>query len=208
MEILYQDQDIVVINKQGGLLAVPGKGPEKQDCAATRLRSLFTGMINQPAVHRLDMYTAGLMVFAMSTEAHRHLSGQFQKRVVTKHYIALVEKIIEQDSGEIRLSFRLDPNNRPLQIYDPVQGKLGITNWQKMATTGNTTRIKFTPVTGRTHQLRVHAAHSLGLGGPIVGDSLYGSGKDGDQMMLHATYLRFLHPTTEDQVEFSSSPPF
>ncbi len=208
IDILYRDSDIVVINKPGGLLSVPGRGPEKHDCVTTRLRLQTPEMISQPAVHRLDMYTSGLMVFAVTREAHRLLSGQFERRAIAKRYVALVDKKINGERGEIRLPFRLDTDNRPLQIYDPVQGKMGITYWQKMAAEGTSTRITFTPLTGRTHQLRVHSAHPLGLGAPIVGDSLYGTGKDGDQMMLHATYLRFLHPASNEQIEFSSPPPF
>jgi tRNA pseudouridine32 synthase/23S rRNA pseudouridine746 synthase len=214
IEIVYRDSELVVINKPGGLLAVPGRGPEKQDCAAARLQSHFPEMIDQPAVHRLDMYTSGLMVFAITARAHRFLSGQFEKRQVDKKYTAVVEGLIEKTCGEIQLPYRLDPDNRPLQIYDPVHGRMGSTLWRKIKTTGTgtetTTRVEFTPLTGRTHQLRVHAAHPepLGLGAPIVGDSLYGSGKDGDQMMLHAAFLRFVHPETGKIVEFHSPPPF
>jgi tRNA pseudouridine32 synthase/23S rRNA pseudouridine746 synthase len=210
IEIVYQDSEIVVINKPGGMLAVPGRGPEKQDCVAARLRRYFPNMIRQPAVHRLDMYTSGLMVFAVTTEAHRFLSGQFEQRKVVKKYIAVVEGILEEVGGEIHLPFRLDPDNRPLQIYDPVHGKMGITSWRKIKTTDTTTQVEFTPLTGRTHQLRVHAAHPrpMGLGAPIVGDSLYGSGKEGDQMMLHATLLRFAHPETTKTLEFKTVPPF
>jgi len=208
--ILYQDSDLVVITKPGGLLAVPGRGPEKQDCAAARLRRHYPQMIEQPAVHRLDMYTSGLMVFAVTATAHRKLSNQFANRGVIKKYTAVVEGCVEGTDGEIHLPYRLDPDNRPRQIYDPVRGKMGITRWQKLAAQQATTRIEFTPLTGRTHQLRVHAAHPhpLGLGAPIVGDSLYGSGREGDQMMLHASYLQFLHPETGQAVEFFSSPPF
>ncbi len=210
MEILYHDSEIVVINKTGGLLAVPGRGAEKQDCAAARLRRHFPEMIQQPAVHRLDMYTSGLMVFAMTAAAHRILSAQFAERAIDKKYIAVVFGSIAETSGEIHLPFRLDPNNRPRQIYDPIHGKIGITRWQRLATDESTTRIQFTPLTGRTHQLRVHAAHPRprGLGAPIVGDSIYGSGKDGDQMLLHACFLRFLHPGTGKTVTFHSSPSF
>jgi len=210
LTILYHDSEIVVINKPGGLLSVPGRGPEKQDCAASRLRQHFSNMIDQPAVHRLDMYTSGLMVFAITAGAHRFLSGQFEKRMVVKKYTAVIEGIFEGNSGDIHLPFRLDPNNRPLQIYDPVHGKMGITKWRKLETKETTTRIEFTPLTGRTHQLRVHAAHPrpMGLGFPIVGDSLYGLGKEGDQMMLHASYLQFAHPETSSLLEFHSPPPF
>ena len=208
MEIIFQDEAIVVINKPGGLLAVPGRGPDKLDCAATRLRRLFPTMIAQPAVHRLDMYTSGLMVFAMTAQAHRLLSQAFARREVRKQYTAVVEGILEKEMGEIRLPFRLDPHNRPLQIYDPLYGKLGITLWRKIAVEGTNTRVAFIPLTGRTHQLRVHAAHPLGLAAPIIGDSLYGTGRDGDKMLLHADYLRFLHPSTDAQVSFFSEPPF
>lgn len=210
MEILYHDRDIVVIDKPGGLLSVPGRGAEKQDCAAARLRRHFPEMIAQPAVHRLDMYTSGLMVFAITAAAHRFLCAQFEKRAVDKKYIAVVFGGIAESSGEIHLPFRLDPDNRPRQIYDPVHGKIGITRWQKLAADESTTRIQFTPLTGRTHQLRVHAAHPrpLGLGAPIVGDSIYGSGKDGDQMLLHASFLHFLHPGTGETVTFHSPPSF
>ncbi|GAB6191031.1 RluA family pseudouridine synthase [Desulfocastanea catecholica] len=210
IKIIYHDSEIVVINKPGGLLAVPGRGAEKQDCAAARLRRHFPEMIQQPAVHRLDMYTSGLMVFAMTTAAHRFLSAQFEKRAVDKKYIAVVLGCIAETGGEIHLPFRLDPDNRPRQIYDPVHGKIGITRWQKLSADETTTRIQFTPLTGRTHQLRVHAAHPrpLGLGAPIVGDSLYGSGKDGDQMLLHACFLQFLHPVNGETVTFHSPPSF
>ncbi len=210
MEILYRDSEIVVINKPGGLLAVPGRGAEKQDCAAARLRHHFPEMIQQPAVHRLDMYTSGLMVFAMTTAAHRFLSAQFEKRAVDKKYIAVVLGSIAETGGEINLPFRLDPDNRPRQIFDPVHGKIGISRWEKLAANETTTRIQFTPLTGRTHQLRVHAAHPRpqGLGAPIVGDSIYGSGRDGDQMLLHACFLQFRHPGSGKTVTFQSRPSF
>ncbi len=208
MKIIYADETIVVIDKPGGLLAVPGRGPDKQDSAATRLRALFPAMIAQPAVHRLDMYTSGLMVFAMTTAAHRALSLSFAGREVTKRYTAVVRGVLQANGGEIRLPFRLDPDNRPLQIYDAEEGKMGITLWEKIAVQVPNTRIAFTPLTGRTHQLRVHAAHPLGLAAPIVGDSLYGTGRDGDRMFLHATFLRLHHPDTDKSIEFYSEPPF
>jgi tRNA pseudouridine32 synthase/23S rRNA pseudouridine746 synthase len=208
IHIVFQDEAIVVIEKPGGLLAVPGRGPEKRDCAAARLCRLYPAMITQPAVHRLDMYTSGLMVFAMTAAVHRSLSQCFARREVSKHYVAMVQGVLEQNGGEIRLPFRLDPNNRPLQIYDAVCGKVGITVWQKVAVEGPNTRVTFTPLTGRTHQLRVHAAHPLGLAAPIVGDSLYGSGREGERMLLHAAFLGFAHPLTNEPVEFYSEPSF
>lgn len=208
IEVLHSDEEIVVVNKPGGLLSVPGRGLEKQDCVASRLQKLFPTMPEQPAAHRLDMYTSGLMVFAMTRRAHRFLSIQFEQRKVTKRYQAVVDGVIPKEGGEIHLAFRLDPDNRPLQIHDPVHGKLGITIWKRLEVIRKATRLEFTPSTGRTHQLRVHAAHPLGLGTPIIGDSLYGQGNEGDQMMLHATFLGFTHPANREWVEFSSPAPF
>ena len=208
LEIIYSDEDIVVVDKPGGLLSVPGRGPENRDSVSSRLQEDFHAMIKQPSVHRLDMYTSGLMVYAITREAHRHLSMQFSNRTTKKTYLALLEKRVEGESGEIRLSFRLDPDNRPYQIYDPLQGKLGISFWKKLSEKKGSTAVEFRPITGRTHQLRLHAAHPEGLNAPIIGDSLYGSGKDGDQMMLHAATLQFRHPETEKVLRFSSPPPF
>lgn len=208
LEVLFADDDIVVVIKPGGLLAVPGRGTDKQDCVVSRLKQQFPAMIAQPAVHRLDLYTSGLMVVAITASAHRDLCQQFAARVVHKEYLALVEGQVDATVGEIRLAFRLDPDHRPNQIYDPVQGKVGISRWQKIGQEGKLTRILFTPLTGRTHQLRLHAAHQLGLGCPIAGDHLYGHGRDGDQMLLHASRLEFRHPRTNLWTVFTSLPPF
>ncbi len=208
LNILYRDDFIAVIVKPGGLLAVPGRGPDKQDCVTSRLRELIPSSIRQPAVHRLDMATSGIMVLALTKEAHAHLSQQFASRQVEKKYIAVVEGTPAGASGEIQLAFRLDPDNRPHQVYDPVNGKLGITKWQLISSEGNTSRLELYPHTGRTHQLRVHAAHELGLHCPIIGDPLYGKGKEGDQLMLHAAELSFYHPDTEEKLVFISPPPF
>ncbi|MBU0728319.1 MAG: RluA family pseudouridine synthase, partial [Proteobacteria bacterium] len=196
MKIIYSDTHIVMVEKTGGLLAVPGRGPDKQDCVESRVKKLYPECIPQPAAHRLDMHTSGIMVLALTRKAHRHLSMQFENRLIKKRYIALVEGLVTQDSGEIQLPFRLDPDNRPYQVYDPVHGKIGVSRWRKIATEGSRTRIEFTPLTGRTHQLRLHASHEKGIGFPIVGDQLYGTGRDGDQLLLHASYLEFLHPET------------
>ena len=204
LDIVHVDDHLVVIDKPGGLLAVPGRGPEKQDCVVNRIKKMFPGSIDQPAVHRLDMATSGLMVLALTVDAHRNLSNQFAERRVVKKYIALLEGVVACDHGEINLKFRLDPDNRPCQVYDPVHGKSGITKWRRLHVFKNRTRIEFVPLTGRTHQLRLHAAHELGLGCPIVGDSLYGSGTQGGPMLLHAAMLSFSHPETGEKVEFSS----
>ncbi|RPH38649.1 MAG: RluA family pseudouridine synthase, partial [Desulfobulbaceae bacterium] len=151
--IVFQDSALVVVVKPGGLLAVPGRGIEKQDCVVARIRRMLPEMIEQPAVHRLDMHTSGLMVLAVTQQAHRQLSRQFEQRQVDKRYIALLEGIISLQEGEIRLPFRLDPDNRPYQVYDPLQGKMGITRWRHLGTEDGRTRIEFTPLSGRTHQL-------------------------------------------------------
>ena len=208
LDIVHADGQLVVVDKPGGLLAVPGRGPEKQDCVVHRLKKTFPGCIDQPAVHRLDMATSGLMVLALTAKAHRNLNRQFSAHLVHKSYIALLEGVVAAGSGEINLKFRLDPDNRPWQVYDPVHGKMGITRWQCLEVRGSRTRIEFVPLTGRTHQLRLHAAHERGLGCPIVGDSLYGSGTQGDPMLLHAAALSFLHPETGEKMEFSSAAHF
>lgn len=208
MDILYQDRQVVVVVKPGGLLAVPGRGPDKLDSVATRLCQEVPGMIAQPAVHRLDMYTSGLMVFAVTGAAHRLLSMDFAAGRVEKGYTALLEGEVDEEEGEMRLRFRLDPQRRPLQVYDPQQGKLGITRWRRLCREGCLTRVLFTPLTGRTHQLRLHAAHPLGLAVPIKGDSLYGIGSEGEAMCLHASSLAFRHPEGGQRLDFHSPPPF
>lgn len=208
IEVIHRDDSIVVVNKPGGMLAVPGRGPEKQDCAVARVRALFPAMIGQPAVHRLDMQTSGLMVLAFDANARTILGRQFQTRQVIKKYEAVVSGRIDGKSGIIRLPFRLDPDNRPYQIYDPINGRESVTLWKRISVDTRGTRIEFTPLTGRTHQLRVHSAHPRGLGAPIVGDALYGTGTDGERMLLHATCLSFNHPRDGRIVEFHCPPSF
>ncbi len=208
LTIVHTDPSFVVVDKPGGLLSVPGRGPENQDCVVSRIKTIFAECIDQPAVHRLDMYTSGLMVLALTTETHRTLSRQFEQRLVEKRYIALLDGIVKEDSGTITLPFRLDPENRPYQIYDPEHGKVGTTFWKRLDITSGKTRIEFRPLTGRTHQLRLHASHPLGLGLPIIGDRLYGNGREGERMLLHASFLSFLHPDTGGRIEFNSPAPF
>jgi len=208
LDIVHEDDEFVVVNKVSGMLSVPGRGPEKRDCVAERVREMYPGCPEQPSVHRLDMDTSGLLVVARNTEAHRALSIQFQKRETRKRYFALLDGEIDEDSGTIELPFRLDIDNRPYQIYDPVHGKVGITHWEKVSVESGLTRVAFIPITGRTHHLRVHSAHERGLGVPIVGDPLYGHGTGPAQMKLHAAELGFQHPRTGDELNFSSSPLF
>lgn len=208
LDIVHEDPEFVVVNKPSGLLSVPGRGPDKFDCVANRIRKLYPGCIEQPSVHRLDMDTSGLMVVALSTQSHRVLSMQFQARETGKGYVALLEGELERERGTIELPFRLDIDNRPVQIYDEIHGKVGVTHWEKLGSESGTTRVAFTPITGRTHQLRVHSAHERGLGMPIVGDPLYGNGTGPGQLKLHACELRFQHPTTGDTLTFNSTPAF
>lgn len=208
IHIVYEDSCLIVVNKPSGLLAVPGKGEENQDCVVARIKALYPACIEQPAVHRLDMDTSGLMVLALTADAQRELSRQFHDRETEKHYIALLDGVVTGDEGTIELPFRLDVENRPHQIYDPVNGKTGITHWKKLAVENGQTRVEFRPVTGRTHQLRVHAASEHGLGIPIAGDRLYGSGTAPGQLKLHASFLSFNHPRTGEKLAFHSDPDF
>ncbi len=208
LTIIHVDPEFVVVDKPAGLLSVPGRGPDKQDCVARRMLDLFPDCPEQPSVHRLDMDTSGLMVLARTVETHRVLSRQFAERRVHKKYQAVLNGVVKEEQGRIELSFRLDPANRPHQVYDPVRGKTGITRWRRVSVEDGKTRVEFIPLTGRTHQLRLHAAHPMGLGCPIVGDRLYGSRKSEERMLLHAAFLQFFHPRTEEEVEFYSEVPF
>lgn len=212
LDIVYQDASIVLINKDPGMLSVPGRGADKADCVETRIRTLFPDSPKQCAVHRLDMDTSGLLLLAKTKQAYLHLHRQFREKGVQKVYVALLEGIVKKEEGEIHLPFRLDPNNRPYQVYDEVQGKWGTTLFKRLAVERNddgklVTRMQFNPLTGRTHQLRLHSAHQNGLGSPICGDRLYGSG-GADRLYLHAQFLKFRHPKTEEWLEFTILPCF
>ncbi|MBO5730410.1 MAG: RluA family pseudouridine synthase [Treponema sp.] len=218
LEILYQDDSIVVVNKPAGLLSVPGRGEENQDCVVIRLQRLFPHCIAQPSVHRLDQDTSGLLVLTLTQEAHRELSRQFMVGEVYKEYQALLRgRVVASGWNHLELPFRLDVDNRPRQIYDEVHGKIGITDWKVLSyhrcspeTSPDKvlTRVCFVPRTGRTHQLRLHAMHEKGIGVPIQGDRLYGHRLPGERLMLHACLLRFTHPKTKMPVEFISPAPF
>lgn len=220
IEILYQDKDIVIVNKESGLLSVSGRGEDKQDCVEARVRKLFPQAPIQCAVHRLDMETSGILILALNTEAHKRLNEQFACGNVQKKYIALLDGILRgKPEGRTELPFRLDPDNRPHQIYDQVNGKLGITEWKKLGVENlktssgvrKVTRIEFTPLTGRTHQLRLASSCPIergGLGIPIVGDSLYGVCKKGERLMLHAAEISFRHPTSGEIMHIICAPEF
>ena len=205
LTVVAEYATFIVVDKPGGLLSVPGRTLDLHDCVTERMKARYPEMIAQPAVHRLDMDTSGLMVVARTEASHRALSIQFIQRLVEKKYIALLDGIVEAESGTIELPFRLDPESRPQQIYDPVNGKMGITQWRRIAHENGRTRIEFTPLTGRTHQLRLHASHSLGLGCPIVGDRLYGRNSGNERLLLHAAYLAFNDPETGVRLTFTSN---
>jgi len=208
LKIHHEDPLFVIVDKPSGLLSVPGKGPENQDCVVSRIREMYPNCIAQPSVHRLDQDTSGLLIMAFTASVHRYFSVQFMEKLIGKRYIALIEGEVTENAGVIELAFRLDPDNRPYQVYDPKNGKLGTTRWRKLSVENGCTRVEFMPLTGRTHQLRLHAAHAKGLDFPIVGDRLYGTGTGPGQLKLHASTLRFRHPTTRKPMEFYSPPSF
>ena len=222
LEILYRDEDIIVVNKSSGILSVPGKGEDKFDCISTRVRKLLPDCIEQPSVHRLDMDTSGILVLGLTKESHRNLSIQFQDRKVEKKYQALLRGRLSdktnETSGTIEFPMRVDLENRPYQIYDEEYGRMATTEWKlleefsldKSFLQGEhqedslwRTRVEFTPITGRTHQLRLHSAHEKGLGIAIVGDRLYGKNFSDERLCLQAFYLKFTHPTTNQIMEFT-----
>ncbi len=208
LDILYQDQEIVVVNKLAGLLSVPGRGEDKQDCVVSRVKRLYPDCIDNPSVHRLDMDTSGILVLALTKESQRFLSMEFEGRHVHKKYTALLDGILRSSGGVLALPFRLDPENRPYQVYDPVHGRLCVTLWKRLSVYDGKTLVEFTPLTGRTHQLRISSASPKGLGIPIVGDRLYGTREKGQRLMLHAGYISFTHPWSKEKIEFKVDAPF
>ncbi|MCQ2981648.1 MAG: RluA family pseudouridine synthase [Treponemataceae bacterium] len=229
LQILYRDDDIVVVNKPSGLLSVPGRGPDKQDCVVNRVRRLYPDCIEQPSVHRLDMDTSGLLVLGLTEDSHRLLNRQFETGLVHKEYLAhlsgdirceerndpelrVVNQITERDekgrplAGHLELPFRLDPDNRPHQIFDPVYGKTGITDWKIECWRQKRAVVRLFPKTGRTHQLRLAASSPYGLGTPIYSDNLYGVPVDGEQLRLHAAILQFTHPISGEVLRFETQP--
>jgi len=197
LEVVYEDESFVVVNKPSGLLSVPGISV--QDSVYTRLQYMF-GNIEPLIIHRLDMATSGLLVVAKTKEVHKDIQRQFIKRTVNKRYTALLSTVIEQEGGEITLPLRGDLDNRPSQLVCFEFGKKAVTQWKVIERKESTTKVYFWPLTGRTHQLRMHAAHELGLNAPIVGDDLYGTAAD--RLYLHAAHLEFMHPVTKEVLSF------
>ena len=212
IDILHADEAVVVVAKPAGLLSSPGKGPDKADCAVARVRDRFPNAAGSVLVHRLDMETSGVMVFALTPEAHRELSRQFEHRETSKRYVGVLAGEVIGDAGEVRLMQRPDIENRPHQMLDSVHGKEAVTRWRVLERAGERTRIEFEPITGRSHQLRLASAVPRaqgGLGCPIVGDSLYGGGRgEHPRMLLHATSLTITHPAAGERRAFESPAPF
>ncbi len=206
LDLIYRDDSLIVANKPAGLLAVPGRGADKQDCLASRVQAEFPDAL---VVHRLDMATSGLLLFARGIEMQRRLSHLFHERLVTKRYVAVAAGKLEPPSGEIDLPLIGDWPNRPLQKVDFEIGKPSLTRYHLLAhdAGANTTRLELEPVTGRTHQLRVHMAAT---GHPILGDSLYGGEAGGmaERLLLHASALSFVHPLNAELLSLASEPPF
>jgi tRNA pseudouridine32 synthase/23S rRNA pseudouridine746 synthase len=205
LDILYQDNDLVVLNKPSGLLTVTGRLPEHQDCLETRVqRVLPTATI----VHRLDMATSGIILMALNKAAHVEISRQFEKRQISKRYLARVYGQIADDCGEVNLPLICDWPNRPKQKVDHQNGKKALTQYQVLSRETNSTLIELIPVTGRSHQLRVHM---LALGHPILGDRLYAHSealKVSKRLQLHAQALTFKHPVTKNELQFKTESPF
>ncbi|MBI5006627.1 MAG: RluA family pseudouridine synthase [Nitrosomonadales bacterium] len=200
--LIYQDDSLLVVNKPAGLLAVPGRGEDKQDCLVARLLQNFPDVL---VVHRLDMATSGLMLFARRAGRQRRLSQMFQEREVGKRYIAVVSGKLEQEAGEISLPLIRDWPNRPKQMVDHEQGKPSLTRYRLLGMESGSSRLELEPITGRTHQLRVHLA---AIGHPILGDALYGDVTSAARLLLHACSLSFNHPVSGEPLNFTSPAPF
>ena len=199
IEIIFQDEYVLIINKPSGLLSVPGK--ELVDSVLVRLTEKYKEEFIPRLLHRLDMATSGVMIFAKTKRAHKHLQKQFLNRIVKKRYIALLDGEIKDSNGEIDLPLRVDYENRPYQMVCYEHGKPSITNYKVIEVKNGKTLIYFYPVTGRTHQLRMHASHSKGLNTPIVGDILYG--KASNRLHLHAETISFIHPIEKKEMSFT-----
>lgn len=203
--VVYRDDDVLLIDKPAGLLSVPGKSVDHKDCLETRVKAAFPEAL---LVHRLDMDTSGLMVFAMTRTSQRHLGLQFERRHVEKTYRAQVWGEVRLDDGEVDLPLIVDWPNRPLQKICAETGKSAQTRWLVTAREAGVTSLKLMPKTGRSHQLRVHM---LAMGHPILGDRFYATGAAlaaSDRLMLHAESLTIYHPDGGKRVKFECSCPF
>lgn len=207
LNILYQDDNLLVLDKPAGLLSVPGRGENKQDCLATRVQADYPEAL---IVHRLDMATSGLMLMARNQDVQRRLSMMFEQRQIGKHYIAIVDGKLEKSSGEIDLPLITDWPNRPRQKVDHGIGKPALTTYKVLEyrSTQNTSRVELSPQTGRTHQLRIHMQ---AIDHVILGDRLYASEEiqeKSHRLLLHAGSLDFIHPVTHNALSITSEAPF
>ena len=205
LPILFEDEALLVVDKPAGLLSVPGRLPEHKDSLALRLQAVYPEALT---VHRLDMDTSGLMVFARGPEVHRALSMAFEKKAVAKRYEALVWGEVQGEEGLVDLPLIKDWPNRPRHMVDHDKGKPSQTDWKVIAREEGVTRVALTPLTGRTHQLRIHMAE---MGHGILGDCWYGceaSMGARDRLCLHACALEFTHPVSGEAMRFSSPAPF
>jgi tRNA pseudouridine32 synthase / 23S rRNA pseudouridine746 synthase len=207
LTVLHSDAELLAFDKPAGLLCVPGRGEDKQDCLATRVQARWPDAL---VVHRLDMATSGIVLMARGAPVQRQLSIDFAERRAEKAYVAVVQGWIDADQGEIDLPLAADWPNRPLQQVDPLNGKASLTRYRVLQrdTAANTSRVELHPVTGRTHQLRVHL---LALGHPILGDALYAPPAvqaAAPRLLLHAQQLRITHPATGATLSINCAAPF
>ena len=204
LEVLHEDHEILVVDKPAGLLSVPGKGEHLADCLLTRVQEAFPTAL---LVHRLDRDTSGVMVFGLTPHAQRHLGLQFEKRMTKKTYIARVWGVLTPKVGTVDLPLIVDWPNRPLQKVCHDTGKPAETDWRVLRSGGGETRVRLSPKTGRSHQLRVHM---LAMGHPILGDPLYASGAAAahSRLMLHSQELRLKHPDGGRGMSFKAMVPF
>ncbi|MEP7241160.1 MAG: RluA family pseudouridine synthase [Devosia sp.] len=208
IDIVHEDERLIVCNKPSGLLTVPGKDPSLADCLEARVQQRYPQHPAAKVVHRLDKDTSGLLLLAFDKPALGALGSQFEHRRIEKYYVARVWGDVAGDSGSIDLPLATDWENKPRQRVDFERGGAARTDWQVLARDGDTTRLKLTPFTGRTHQLRVHM---LALGHPILGDSLYAEGAAlvaADRLQLHAEMLGFAHPDDQRPMRFTVPAPF
>lgn len=204
LDILHADHELLIVNKPAGLLSVPGKGADLADCLLARVQQAFPTAL---LVHRLDRDTSGVMVFALSPHAQRHLGLQFEKRYVKKTYVARVFGTLSPKTGTVDLPITADWPNRPRQMICHQTGRAALTDWRVLRQGGGESRVRLMPHTGRSHQLRVHM---LALGHPILGDALYATGvaRDHPRLMLHSEELRLRHPDGGAGVRFRAKAPF
>ncbi|CBN55087.1 MULTISPECIES: RluA family pseudouridine synthase [Kamptonema] len=209
LQIIYEDEWLIAVNKPSGLLSVPGRYRDRQDSVLSRLRQLLPDGMNIIPVHRLDLETSGIMLLARSLPIYRELSSQFQHKLVKKVYEAVLSgNVVNDYCGEISLPLWGNPEHRPYQQVDIERGKPSLTRFQVIAREGEYTRVEFMPLTGRTHQIRVHASDKRGLGIPILGDRLYGCQADASRLHLHARELYFEHPQLGKNINLEVETPF